>query len=250
MFVSVKGGEVITGGAPLDLVVEKVQTIQSMFYRTIEFVRDMPFRPRGAPVRDIQESCRPWLFQAAPGSYQFSVAIQEPRQRDFFKEDMQPDLVTRHFLDILKATSSEDEQQLKGLVPKDDYRNVFLKLSRNLAPTGKTFDSIEFRTATGDSTIALTPEARSTMNYTLKRNRSADAPASLDLEEEIIGTLRAVDLDKDSLHVTINGQPLHVIGLGDAMDDIVGPMVNKVVRVLVSRSVNGPLRLRDIQLDD
>src|SRR5580698_3694169 len=38
VFVSVKGGEVITGGAPLDLIVEKVQTIQAMFYRTIEFI--------------------------------------------------------------------------------------------------------------------------------------------------------------------------------------------------------------------
>jgi hypothetical protein len=29
---------------------------------------------------------RPWLFQAPAGSYQFSVAIQEPRQPDFFKD--------------------------------------------------------------------------------------------------------------------------------------------------------------------
>jgi len=47
VFVSVKGGEVITGGAPLDLIVEKVQTIQAMFYRTIEFIKDMPLRVRG-----------------------------------------------------------------------------------------------------------------------------------------------------------------------------------------------------------
>lgn len=36
VFVSVKGGDVVTGGAPLNLIVEKVQTIQAMFYRTIE----------------------------------------------------------------------------------------------------------------------------------------------------------------------------------------------------------------------
>jgi hypothetical protein len=69
VFVSVKGGEVITGGAPLDLIVEKVQTIQAMFYRTVEFIRDMPLRSRGGPIREIQELCRPWLFQALPGSY-------------------------------------------------------------------------------------------------------------------------------------------------------------------------------------
>jgi hypothetical protein len=250
VFVSVKGGEVVTGGAPLDLVVEKVQTIQAIFYRTIEFIKDMPLRLRGAPIRDIQESCRPWLFQAAPGSYQFSVAIQEPKQLDFFKEDIRPDLVARQFLEILKATSSEDQGQLETIVPKADYRNVFLKLSRNLAPTGKTFDSIEFRTATGDALIALTPEARNVINQTLKKSRPVDPQDSPGTEEEFIGILRAVDLDKDFLDVTVNGQPLHVAGLGDAMDDVIGPMVNKTVKVQVVRRATGPLRFRDIELDE
>jgi hypothetical protein len=129
VFVSVKGGEVIAGGAPLELIVEKVQMIQAMFYRTVEFIRDMPLRPRGAPIRDIQESCRPWLFQAAPGSYQFSVAIQEPLQRDFFKEDMRPDMVARQFLQILRAAASQDPGQLETLVPKPDYRSVFCRRS-------------------------------------------------------------------------------------------------------------------------
>ena len=133
VFVSVKGGEVVTGGVPLDLLVEKVQTIQSMFYRTVEFIRDMPLRTRGAPPKDIQEFCRPWLFQAAPGGYQFSVAIQEVKQMDLFREDQRPDLVAHQFLEILRATASEDPKVLEAIVPKAEYRTAFLKLSRNLA---------------------------------------------------------------------------------------------------------------------
>lgn len=250
VFVSVKGGEVITGGAPLDLIIEKVQTIQAMFYRTIEFIRDMPLRPRGAPTRDIQESCRPWLFQAAPGSYQFSVAIQEPLQRDFFKEDMRPDMVARQFLQILQAAASQDQTQLETVVPKSDYRNVFLKLSRNLAPTGKSFGSIEFQTPTGEGPIALTPEARTTINQTLKRNRTVDASDTPGTDEEFAGVLRAVDLDKDYLDVAVAEQHLHVEGLGDAMDDLIGPMVNRKVRVHVIRKASSPLRFRDIELDE
>jgi len=177
------------------------------------------------------------------------VAIQERKQLDFFKEDIRPDLVARQFLEILKATSNEDQQQLEGLVPKDDYRNVFLKLSRNLAPTGKTFDSIEFRTATGDVLTALTPEARTVINETLKKSRPVDAQGSPATEEEFIGILRAVDLDKDFLAVTVDGQHFHVVGLGDAMDDVIGPMVNKTVKVLVVRE-KGAIRFRDIELDE
>jgi hypothetical protein len=248
VFVSVKGGEVITGGAPLDLIVEKVQTIQAMFYRTVEFIRDMPLRRRGGPIREIQESCRPWLFQAAPGSYQFSVAIQEPKQADFFKEDVRPDLVARQFMEVLKATASET-QSLETLVPSAEYRNVFLKLSRNLAPTGKTFDSIELRTGVDGEPIALTPDARLVINQALKKSRPPDVTDSPDTEQELIGILRAVDLDKDFLDVTVAGQAAHVTGLGDPMDDVIGPMVNKPVRVRVVQA-KGALRFRDIELDD
>lgn len=250
VFVSVKGGEVITGGAPLDLVVEKVQTIQAMFYRTVEFIRDMPLRSRGGPIREIQESCRPWLFQAPPGSYQFAVAIQEPKQLDFFREDTRPDLVAQQFLEILKATASDDPKQLETLVPKAEYRSVFLKLSRNLAPTGKSFDSIEFRTAAGSAPIALTPEARTVINATLKKSRPVDASESQGTAEELVGILRAVDLEKDFLNVFVNGQGLHVIGLEDAMDDVIGPMVNKRVKVQVVRDAKGAIRFRDIEVDE
>lgn len=210
----------------------------------------MPLRPRGAPARDIQESCRPWLFQAAPGSYQFSVAIQEPLQRDFFKEDMRPDMVARQFLRIIQAAASQDQTQLETVVPKPDYRNVFLKLSRNLAPTGKSFGSIEFQTPTSEEPIVLTPEARTTINQTLKKNRPVDVSDSPGTDDEFIGVLRAVDLDKDYLDVAVADQHLHVEGLGDAMDDVIGPMVNKRVRVNVIRKASGPLRFRDIELDE
>ena len=78
VMVAVKGGEIVEGGAPLDLIIDKVKTVQSLFYRTTELMKGLPHRKRGGPVKKIQESCRPWLFQAVPGSYQFAVAVQEP----------------------------------------------------------------------------------------------------------------------------------------------------------------------------
>ncbi len=249
VYVSVKGGEVITGGAPLDLIVEKVQTIQAMFYRTVEFIKDMPLRLRGGPTREIQEMCRPWLFQAAPGSYQFSVAIQEAKQLDLFKADVRPDLVAHQFLEILKATASEDPQQLENVIPQSEYRNVFLKLSRNLAPTGKTFDSIELRAATDDPVVALTPDARATIHQAIKKTR-ASMPAQLaETEQQIAGTLRAVDLERDFLNVVTSTETLHIVGLGDAMDDVIGPMVNKAVKVQIVRTAKD-IRFRDIELDE
>ena len=38
-------------------------------------------------------------------------------------------------------------------------------------------------------------------------------------EEEIVGTLRAVDFEKDFLDGVIHGKSVHIIGLGDALDE-------------------------------
>lgn len=250
VFVSVKGGEIITGGAPLDLIVEKVQTIQAMFYRTVEFIRAMPIRRSRNPDRVIQESCRPWLFQAPPASYQFAVAIQEPKQLNFFQNGLRPDLVAHQFMEVVRAAANEDLQQLESVVPHRDYRDVFLKLARNLAPTGKTFGSIELRSATSETPVALTPDARAVINRSIKRTRLGTAyDGNEQEEEEIVGTLRALDLDKDFLDVVVEGKTLHVVGLGDAMDDVIGPMVNKAVRVRITKTPKG-VRFRDIELDD
>jgi hypothetical protein len=46
----------------------------------------------------------------------------------------------------------------------------------------------------------------------------------------------------------VDDKPVHVGGLGDAMDDIIGPMVNKNVKVQVIRRVTNTLSFRDIEL--
>jgi len=135
--VSVKGGQVVTGGAPLDLILGKVQIVEKLFYRTAEFLKSLPLRKKGPPSREIQERCRPWLFQSVPGSYQFSVAIQKPPQGELFPSgEPEPELLTETFLSILRAAGEDPVEALKSVVPKDDYRETFLKMTRNLSPWG------------------------------------------------------------------------------------------------------------------
>lgn len=249
VMVSVKGGDVVTGGAPLDLIVDKVQTIQAMFYRTIEFLNGVSHRRVGRPAKELQEACRPWLFQSAPGSYQFSVAIQKPLQPDFFKEDIQPERIAQHFLEIVSASSGDDGVALEKLVPDEKYRNTFLKLARNLAPTGKTFDRIELRASGETRPIALGVESRISINQQLRKKPDVLATAD-EAPEELRGTLRAVHLDQDWLDVVVNGVSMHVVGLQDAVDDLIGPMVNRSVVVRVIRASQKKLTFLDIEIDD
>lgn len=248
VMVSVKGGEVVTGGAPLDLIVDKIQTIQSMFYRTIEFLNGASHR-RGRPTKELQEACRPWLFQSAPGSYQFSVAIQKPTQPDFFRKDIEPERIAQHFLEIVSASTDDNTVELERLVPDEAYRSTFLKLVRNLAPTGKSFNQIELRAAGETRPVALGVESRNNINQQLNKKPALMTKAE-EVPEELRGTLRALHLDKDWLDIVVDGVSLHIEELRDAVDDVIGPMVNRSVIVRAIRVSKNKFKFVDIELAD
>ena len=247
---SIKGGEVVVGGAPLDLVVDKVKGIQSILHRTIEESQGMPLRRRGDPKREVQDACRAWLFQMPPGSYQFSVAIQEPPQRDFFKTTVDPDLIAERFLGVLRASVSGDPAQLEALVPDPSYRSAFLKLARNLAPTGKTFGQMDVSSAAGGEPVALRPENRKVLNGEIKKLNPKSTVDPATVEETLRGVLRAVDLDKDWIEVSSDSGTYHINGLAEALDDVIGPMVNRKVVVRVRCDAVSKYTFEDIELDE
>jgi hypothetical protein len=248
--VSVKGGQVVAGGAPLDLIVEKVQTIQSLFYRTTEWLKQMPLRRNGPAPKEIQDSCRPWLFQGVPSSYQFVVAIQSTRQQDWISPDpTTPELVASTFLSILKNAVEDPAEGLSRLVPNKEYKAAFLKLTRSLSPIGTLFGQMEVRAAGDPTPVVLVPESRKVIAQILR----AEAPPSSDdmVPTVVKGILRAVHLDKDWLEVTVDGgKGVRVWNVGEALDDVIGPMVNHPVSVQVLKDDKEKLHFRDIEREE
>jgi hypothetical protein len=254
VLVSVKGGQVIHGGAPLELIVRKVEGIQAVLFRTVEMLLDRPFRRRGEPTSDVQSMFRPWLFQAPAGSYQFAVRMQEPEQMQLWEEN-RPKLeqVTETFFRVLRASANDPDTELKAVVPDANYRAAFLNFARNLSPSGKTFDRLEVRDASapGEPLVTLGSETRTGLNSALRKLKPA-APQGEEESTSIAGTLRALHLDQDWLEITKAGDPVEHIRIedaGDALDDVVGPMVNR--QVVVSAIKRGTKYLyRDIELSE
>lgn len=255
VMVTVKGGEVVAGGAPLDLIVDKVKTVQSLFYRTTELMKGLQHRKRGAPDKTIQESCRPWLFQAVPGSYQFAVAVQESEQPelDLFKAAAPgPKEIADKFLDILRASIESPEDTLPDVVEDPDYRDTFLKLTRSLAPTGKGFDQLDVRSTADNKTITLNPATRSVITAAIRAGRSSmQAESREELSaHQIRGVLRAVHLDHDWIEVLEGANRIKIDRVGEAVDDVIGPMVNRPVVVQVVRDADDNYRFQDIEIDE
>lgn len=254
VLVSVKGGEIVTGGAPLDLIVRKVEEVRALFYRTAELLINAPHRKRGPPSAEIQEMCRPWLFQAAPGSYQFVVRVQQPAQMHLFPDEaVQIEKVATTFLHIIKATADDPEDALAQVVPDPEYRVTFLKLARNLAPTGQGFSQLELKPVSAPDTrpIILLPGSREAINHTLKKQRTSPPDASAREEVQLRGVLRALHLDQDWLEITIDSstgqKPIRIYDAGETVDDVVGPMMNRGVIIDASVTRDGRHLLRDIQ---
>lgn len=257
VLVSVRGGQVIHGGAPLDLIVQKVEGIQTVLFRTVEMLLARPFRKRGGPPADIQSMFRPWLFQAPAGSYQFAVRMEEPEQRELWDVGRpKVERVTETFFKVLRATSANPEEELPAVVPDTQYREAFLNLSRNLAPTGKTFERLEVRDASTpkEPIVTFVSTARQDLNAALRKLR---ARAATDEGEQVVihGVLRGLHLDKDWLEVTTadqlfgQGEHVRILEAGDALDDVVGPMVNK--RVVVTAVHRGSkIVYRDIEVEE
>ena len=251
VLISLKGGQVLPGGAPLDLVATKVDEVRALLYRTAEFLAGLPHRVRGLPSPDIQKSCRPWLFQAVPGSYQFAVTLQEPAQLGLFRgRPLDSAEITAKLLDVIRVSVEDPGESLTQIVPSAEYRSTFLRLTRNLAPTGETFEKLEMRrvSAPGSRPIVLMRGSRDEITKALKKETGSR------LEEEggptqLRGVLRALHLDDDWLQIDID--PDHVVrieGAKEVVDDVIGPMVNREVLVEVTKTRSGKHRFEDIQL--
>jgi hypothetical protein len=254
VLVSVKGGKVVFGGAPLDLILRKVEEVQALFFRTIELLLGVPHRHRGAPSAQVQSVFQPWLFQAPPGSYQFAVRVQEPPQTELFPDAaVQVQEVVSTFLSIVKASVMDPEGQLKQLVPDPKYQETFLKLTRNLAPSagGERFGQIEFRDATQvfPEPVALSPDARSELNRAIRARVPKREPQEGQREEQVEGVLRAVHLDEHWLEVALPGREEHIkiVQTAEVLEDVVGPLVNQKVIVEVTVDRRGRHIFRDIQ---
>jgi hypothetical protein len=253
VLVSVKGGVVVPGGAPLDLIQQKVEGIQAVLYRVVEMLLGTPLRRRGGPAPDIQAAFRPWLFQAPAGSYQFAVRVEEPQQMELFAKRPEIEQVTSLFFSVLRASAADPEADLASLVPDKGYREAFLNLSRNLAPTGKSFDSIEIRDASTPAAepVVLQTDSRRQLNTALRNIRPPRSRQTSEQPEEVKGVLRGLQLDQDWLEVVQSdpSKPVRIYGAGDVLDDVVGPMVNhRVVVTTVNR--RGRLVFQDIEAEE
>jgi len=109
---------------------------------------------------------------------------------------------------------------------------------------------MEIRGSGERRSIVLSPSSRKALSDTLRISRISANPAAEEEETVLQGVLRALDLDHDWLDVSVDGTTRRVFGVGETVDDLIGALVNREVRVRVRPGRRGTLLYVDIEPEE
>lgn len=237
--VSMRGSETNAGLARIDTVALKLQQIEKYVHRVCEYVVGLPFRAKGSVPQAIQNICHVMVTEPSYGSFQFGVRFmtdQRPQQLSHFPEPpafevVSPAQVSQAFFGILESVTTIEPGAIKDQIQDEQYREVLVKLVRNLVPDGQNIHEIEIRRVAGDepASALLTPHVGRAIEQYLSLGRKRTIRESVRT-----GVLRALDLDRGWIELGEEGAKDHqrcYIEEHKVFDDVVGPLVNRRVRV-------------------
>jgi hypothetical protein len=263
---TLRGSDIGRGTAPFDLVLQKAAEVKNVVARTAELQGEFPFRQSGPPPKEVSDFLQSRATQPIAGSYKFGLKLVEARQLNLLSPPrLRAADVSDRLFQFAKAACSEApaaRDELKRIVPSDDYRRVMLRLLRNVIPTEKGLTEVELSRAsiTPETSEAPTIETlilpRSTRKVVSEKLREDSPPAEDPTRVvELRGTLRALHLNEHWLVVVLDdGEERHCETPASVLDDVVGPMVNRRVHIRteeISRTSGRPrTKLLDIDLDE
>jgi hypothetical protein len=229
--------------------------------RVLEWQARRPFRVAGPADAIIGDRVQARATQPVAGSYRFLIRLVAPAQAPLFPD--MPNVEIRGVADALfklvthaSSGALASAEELKRLVPDEQYRSTMLKLVRNIVPAGKRVGEVEIARitkATPDAepvrtSVLLTKESRAPIAEAIKATPTEPPEEHF---ETIKGTLRAVHLDRDWLVVVQeDGTSVRCEGAGSSVDDVLGPLVNRPVILRARRrGIVRKLHLVDIEPD-
>lgn len=227
------GPRVRRGVAAVDTVIEKIDQVAKLGLRVYEYLAGAKLRTSGPVESHLQARFEMLVAQPTAGSFKFRVRFAtQVEQRELIEGTrlVQPEELSANFAAILDAAGS-DPTRFHEQVEDRGYRDAFVKLVRDLAPTGKEVDRVEIHRlgTTVAGTTVLTPPMRKELTKQLKVAKPARTRETVRR-----GILRALNLNER--WVALGGKTGRVrkcIAKSDEvlLEDVVERLVNKRVRV-------------------
>jgi len=245
---SLKGPAILEGEGPIGVVLQKMDQVMKFGTRIGEYLAGLPLRRTGPPPRLVRDLMGMTLSEPMPGSFRFRVRllrniVQTEIPLDDQRRAPSPEDIASTYINVVRAASEPETDRLREFVDEPEYQEAFLQLVRSVAPDGKQILWVE---VSGGGAV-LQPTTRLSHHTAESIRDYLFALRPVTGVEEFEDVLRALDLNHG--WIVIGEKPAtkcYVDKESPVLEDVVGPLVNRRVRVRTYRK-GQRLVIRDIE---
>ncbi|MBI1765666.1 MAG: hypothetical protein HYR56_30045 [Acidobacteria bacterium] len=248
------------GRTLVEHLVQRVEKVNVMFYRTVERLLKKPYRVNGGVSKELKEQYALFVDAFAPASFAISFQIgsldlQQSLFPDEQKSVLEPGRIIGEMMECMEIFEGPSPEKLKERIDDEVYYENFVGLVKQLAPDGEAVKLVGFKSIQAGKEKPVTlRKKRSAMQAESKESGAAlngvesHTPVTYtgilkyanSPKKDKFGTVKLVDAESNTEH------KLRVpIAL---MKDVVQPYYGE--RVLVTaKKEKQELHLEEISLD-
>lgn len=143
------GDSVAPGMVASDQFVKRVETLQSLIYRTSESDLGVEYREQGNPKQEIEKPLQMYVSVPRAASFAVSLKVASKMGQAEFSYS-QSSIVVDHLLDRLGLFERTEFEALNKQIPQREYFDNFVRLATELAPDGKLVKMVGFTAVRND----------------------------------------------------------------------------------------------------
>lgn len=139
------GDAIAPGMVASDQFIKRIESFQSLIYRTSESDQGIEYRERGDPKQDIEKPLQ--MYVSVPRAASFAVSLKVASQKGQAEFSFaESSVVVDHLMTRLGMFERAEYEALSKEIPKKEYFDNFVRLATDLAPDGKLVKMVGFTT--------------------------------------------------------------------------------------------------------
>ena len=150
--MTIAGNATAHGVTPVDQLLQRVEKLSTIFYRTVERLLKIPYRISGGVNKEIKDLYGLYVTALMPGSFAIKFQLGHPNpQLSLFadqvpRKPVDPDTVIDEVLKCFRIIESPEPRQLREHILDETYYENFVGLAKQIAPDGDQISVVGFTT--------------------------------------------------------------------------------------------------------